>query len=148
MKFYEIFIVKIFNFHFLYNFNGKIIECAIDQDWVFCVFVALFWDISWNQWCLSITYFKRETYALQNTIFGSLFESREIIKQKTLKTRFFYFHHFWNFMNFQVKIFSFHFLYNSNRNNNWMCYWSWLSWFHFFNVFASLFWGISLFYQI
>ena len=83
--------VKIFNFHFLYNYNRKLIECAIYQKWIFCVFVALFWDISWNQWCLAITYFKREMYVLQNAIFGSLFVSREIIKQKASKTRFFYF---------------------------------------------------------
>ena len=44
-----------------------------------------------NKCCLSITYFKRETYALQNVIFGCLFVSREIIKKKASKTRFFYF---------------------------------------------------------
>ena len=38
-----------------------------------------------------MTYFKRGTFNLQNATFGSLFVSREVIKQKASKTRFFYF---------------------------------------------------------
>ena len=120
-----------FQFHFLYNFNGKLIECAIDLDCIFCVFVALFWGISCNKCCLQITYFKRETYALQNAIFGSLFVRREIIKQKASKTRFFYFIIFWNFMKFSSQNFQFSFPIQLQWKNNWMCYWSKLSFLRF-----------------
>ena len=56
---------------FLCNFQGKIFECGIVQNCIFCVFVALFWSIWWDNWCLPITYFKRGTYYLQNAVFGS-----------------------------------------------------------------------------
>ena len=117
------------------------IECAIDRNSIFCVFVALFWDISGNKWCFSMIYFKRGTIYLQNPTFGSLFVSREIIKQKASKTRFFYFIIFEFFENLMKFFFQNHkkIFYTISMKLKIECAIGrkWI-----FCVFVALFWGI------
>ena len=128
---------------FFYTISMKLkIECAIGLKWIFSVFVALFWGIYGYKWCLSITYLKRETYYLQNATFATKFVSREIIKQKASKTRFFYFtifEFFWNLMKFFIqnhkKIF-----YRISIKLKIECAIDRNS---IFCVFVALFWGIS-----
>ena len=95
IKFEKIFL-KILVCQITIIFRCKMWKCAIDQDCIFWVFVALFWSIWWKKWCLPFRYFKRKTYYLQNAVFGSLFVTQEIIKQKASKIWFFFNYHFLN----------------------------------------------------
>ena len=60
----------------------------------FAFLLAFFEAFGKNKCCLSIKYFKRKTYYLQNAVFESLFVTQEISKQRASKTRFFKNRHF------------------------------------------------------
>ena len=115
----------------------------------FFVFLLPFFEaFGENKWCLQIRYFKRETYALQNAVFGSLFVSQEIFEQKASKTRFFYFHHFWNFIKFSIQNYKFLFPIQFQWKIDWMCYWSRLHFLRFCCPFLRHFLGISVAFKL
>ena len=103
----------------------------------FFVFLLPFFEaFGENKWCLQIRYFRRETYALQNAVFGSLFVSQEIFEQKASKTRFFYFIIFDFLMRFLRQNYEIFFLYNSNEKMNECA----IDQDFFFCVFVAPFW--------